>query len=145
MASPGCPTCTPVQPRLLNQAFLSIPYPDTQRHVHGGASRSRLVPNQTAPQRSTASLPFWSYPLPEMWPSLNVSLEDAWDLRGFQGGTVVKNPSTYQCRRLGFNAGSGRSPGEGNGNPLQCSCLWVPIDRGGNGLQSMGLQRVGHN
>ena len=26
--------------------------------------------------------------------------------------------------------GSGRSPGEGNGNPLQCSCLENPVDRG---------------
>ena len=26
--------------------------------------------------------------------------------------------------------GSGRSPGEGNGNPLQCSCLGNPMDRG---------------
>ena len=26
--------------------------------------------------------------------------------------------------------GSGRSPGEGNGNPLQCSCLRNPMDRG---------------
>ena len=26
--------------------------------------------------------------------------------------------------------GSGRSPGEGNGNPLQCFCLENPMDRG---------------
>ena len=26
--------------------------------------------------------------------------------------------------------GLGRSPGEGNGNPLQCSCLGSPMDRG---------------
>ena len=35
-----------------------------------------------------------------------------------------------------------RSPGEGNGNPLQYSRLGNPIDRGLAGLQSMGLQRV---
>ena len=40
--------------------------------------------------------------------------------------------------------GSGRSPGEGNGYPLQCSCLENSMDRGA-WLQSMGLQRVGHN
>ena len=34
-------------------------------------------------------------------------------------------------------SGSGRSPGEGNGNPLQYSCLENPIDRGAGGLQSM--------
>ena len=37
--------------------------------------------------------------------------------------------------------GSGRSPGGGNGNPLQCSCLENPMDRGA-WLQSMGAQRV---
>ena len=36
--------------------------------------------------------------------------------------------------------GSGRSPGGGHDNPLQCSCL----DRGAEGLQSMGSQRVGY-
>ena len=35
---------------------------------------------------------------------------------------------------------SGRSPGEGNGNPLQYSCLENPMDRGACRLQSMGSQ-----
>ena len=39
--------------------------------------------------------------------------------------------------------GLGRSPGEGNGSPLQYSCLGNPMDREEpGGLQSMGLQRV---
>ena len=42
---------------------------------------------------------------------------------------------------LGSILGSGRSPGEGNGNRLQYSCLENPMDR----LQSKGLQRVGHD
>ena len=33
-------------------------------------------------------------------------------------------------RDVGFILGSGRSPGEGNGNPLQCSCLENPRDGG---------------
>ena len=42
--------------------------------------------------------------------------------------------------------GLGRSPGEGNGNPLQYSFLENPMDRGTwRGLQSMGSQRVRHN
>ena len=41
--------------------------------------------------------------------------------------------------------GSGRFSGEGNGNPLQYSCLRNPIDRESGGLQSMGSQRVVHN
>ena len=41
---------------------------------------------------------------------------------------------------------SGRSPGEGNGNPLQYSCLENPMNRGVlKAKQSMGSQRVGHN
>ena len=35
--------------------------------------------------------------------------------------------------------------GEGNGNPLQYSCLENPMDRGPGGLQSMGSQRVRHD
>ena len=38
--------------------------------------------------------------------------------------------------------GSGRSPGEGNGNGLQCSCLENPMNRGAWWLQSRGSQRV---
>ena len=41
--------------------------------------------------------------------------------------------------------GAGLSSGEGNGDPLQCSCLENPMDRGAWGLQSMELQRVGHD
>ena len=40
--------------------------------------------------------------------------------------------------------GLGRSPGKGNGNPLQCSCLENSMDREAP-LSSMGLQRVGHS
>ena len=39
--------------------------------------------------------------------------------------------------------GSGRSPGEGNGNPLQYSCLEDPMDRGAGGLQSLESKFVG--
>ena len=38
-----------------------------------------------------------------------------------------------------------RSPGEGNGNPLQYSCLENPMEEEPGGLHPMGLQRVGHN
>ena len=50
----------------------------------------------------------------------------------FPGGTVVKNPpaSTGDTRDAGSIPGSGRSPGVGNGNPLQYSCLGNPMDGG---------------
>ena len=45
---------------------------------------------------------------------------------------VVKNPpaSTGDIRDMGSIPGLGRSPGEGNGTPLQYSCLENPMDRG---------------
>ena len=45
----------------------------------------------------------------------------------------------------GLIPGLGRSPREGNGNPLQYSCLGNPMDRGAGGLESMGSQRVRQN
>jgi len=45
---------------------------------------------------------------------------------------VVNNPfaSSGDARDLGLIPGFERFPGEGNGNPLQYSCLGNPIDRG---------------
>ena len=44
---------------------------------------------------------------------------------------VVKNPpaNVGVTRDLSYTPGSGRSPGDGNGNPLQYSCLENPMDR----------------
>ena len=46
-------------------------------------------------------------------------------------GSVVKNPSanTRDVRDMDSIPGSRRSPGGGNGNPLQYSCLENPMDR----------------
>ena len=46
----------------------------------------------------------------------------------FPGGSAVKNLPA-NARDSGLIPGSGRSPGEGNGNPLQHSCLGNPMDR----------------
>ena len=48
---------------------------------------------------------------------------------GFPGGSESKE-STCNAGELGLIPGSGRSPGEGKGKPLQCSCLENPMDRG---------------
>ena len=50
-------------------------------------------------------------------------------LLGFPGGSVVKN-LTASADDIHSIPGSGRSPGEGNGNPLQFSCLGNPMDIG---------------
>ena len=47
----------------------------------------------------------------------------------FPGGSDSK-ASVCSARDLGSIPRSGRSPGEGNGNPLQYSCLENPTDRG---------------
>ena len=47
---------------------------------------------------------------------------------GFPGGSVVKNLSAVQ--EMSSIPGSGRFPEEGNGNPLQYSCLENPMVRG---------------
>ena len=44
---------------------------------------------------------------------------------------------------MGLIPESGRSPGEGNGSPLQYSCLENLMQTGG--LESMGSQRIGHH
>ena len=41
--------------------------------------------------------------------------------------------------------GSGRSPGEGNGNPLQYSCLENPMDKGAWPATVHGVARVRYN
>ena len=48
---------------------------------------------------------------------------------GFPGGSEVKE-SAYNVGDPGSIPGSERSPGEGNGNPLQYSCLENPMDGG---------------
>ena len=60
---------------------------------------------------------------------------------GFSGGSDSKE-SACKAGHTRLIPGSGRSPGEGNGNPLQYSCLENPMDRG---LQSTGSQRFGHD
>ena len=53
------------------------------------------------------------------------------DFMGFPGDSVVKNPpaNSGDAEDMGLIPVLGRSPGEGNGNPLQCSCLKNFMDR----------------
>ena len=58
---------------------------------------------------------------------------------GFPGGAEVRKPSANagDARDAGLIPGSGRSPGVGNGNPLQYSCPENSMDR-------RALQATGH-
>ena len=60
----------------------------------------------------------------------------------FPGGSDGR-ASACNARDPGSIPGLGRSPGGGNGNPLQYSCLGNPMEP--DRLQFIGLQRVGHN
>ena len=52
--------------------------------------------------------------------------------KGFPGDAVVRNPPANVGDRSVSDSipGSGRSPGDGNGNPVRYSCLENPMDRG---------------
>ena len=70
----------------------------------------------------------------------------------FPGGSEVKNPCSWVSKESlchagdpGSIPGSGRSLAEGNGSPLQCSCLENLMDREAWQAIVHGLPRVGHN
>ena len=63
---------------------------------------------------------------------------------GFPGSTVVKNLPA-DVGDTSSISGSGRAPGEGNGNLLQYSSWEIPRTEEPGGLQSTGSQRVGHD
>ena len=58
---------------------------------------------------------------------------------GFSGGSVIENPPASAGEESSVSC-AGRSAGEGNGHPLQYSCLQSPVEL--VLLQIMGLQRV---
>ena len=60
---------------------------------------------------------------------------------GCPGGSDGKE-SACNAGDLGSIPGLGRSPGEGNGNPLQCSCLENPMDRGAWQGTAHGVTKV---
>ena len=62
-------------------------------------------------------------------------------VRASQVVLVVKNPpfNAGGIRDTGLTPGLGRSPGGGNGNPLQYSCLGKPMDRGAQQVTVHGV------
>ena len=73
--------------------------------------------------------------------------DEGGSLEASQVAQLVKNPPAcrVEIRDVGLIPGLGRSPGEGNGNPHQYSCLENPWTEEPGRLQSTGSQRVGHN
>ena len=62
-------------------------------------------------------------------------------IQGFPGGSDGKEPAC-SAGDLGSIPGSGRFPGEGNGNPLQCSCLENPMDAGAWSATVHGVAKI---
>ena len=60
-------------------------------------------------------------------------------------GSLVSKESACSERDLGSVPGSGRSPGEGKGNPFQYSCLENPMARGAWWATTHGITRVRHD
>ena len=63
---------------------------------------------------------------------------------GFPYSSVGKE-SACNAGDPGLIPGSGRSPGEGNGNPLEYSCLENFMDRGAWRATDHGVTRIGHD
>ena len=70
-------------------------------------------------------------------------LSEKWQpcYQGSSSGSAIKSPSA-SVGDMSSIPESGRSPGEGNGNPLQYSCLGNPMDRGAWRATVMRSQRV---
>ena len=58
----------------------------------------------------------------------------------FPGGSVIKNPAA-NTGDMDLIPGLGRFPEEGNGNPLQYSCLGIPMDRGARQATAHGVTK----
>ena len=69
----------------------------------------------------------------DMYPELSAGLKELSAFIYQQGLPWWLSGSEFTCQCVGVTvliAGLGRSPGEGNGNPFQYSCLGNPMDRG---------------
>ena len=78
---------------------------------------------------------------------LPVQSQNTQTFGGSQVALVVENPPAKagDVRDSGLIPGSGRSPGEGHDKPLQSPCLENHMDRGTCRLQSVELERFGHD
>ena len=102
-----------------------------QTHVHQVSNvmqPSSVIPFSSCLQSFSASR---SFPMSPLFVLLIIAFNPQC-FRDFPGSSVVKNlpPSAKEIRDGGSIPGSGRSPGVGNGNPLQYFCLYNSMDKG---------------
>ena len=81
----------------------------------------------------------WSW-----WRGVN-AIKYIYILQEVSVSSSVGKESACNAGDLGSIPGLERSPGEGNGNPLQCSCLKNPMDRGAWQVRVHGVARVRHD
>ena len=96
-------------------------------------------------------------PIPISYWLITVAYNNSWYfigqvslLEGFPGGSEIKHlpavqETIYNAGDADSTPGLGRFPREGNGNPLQYSCLGNPMDRGAWQAAVHGITRVRHN
>ena len=101
---------------------------------------SYILSGHTTLPASTSVHQHRSSPLP----TYSVSVLGRGPMTCFSGGSDGK-ASVYNAGELGSISGLGRSSGEGNGNPLQYTCLENPMNEECDRLQSLGSQRVRHD
>ena len=82
--------------------------------------------------------------LPRSCPSYKILIIESCCFWSGVPGISVGKESSCSTGDLSLISGSGRSPGEGNGNPLQYSCLENPVDRTWQSIVH-GVARVGHD
>ena len=111
-----------------------------------GRGETLSVADSASPGLASAQTQTFSWTWANGFPSLSVDFSSGkWDAKvlmsspGFPGGSVSKE-SACNSGDLGLIPGLGRSPGEGNGNPLLYSCLGNPMDTG-----AWWVARAGHD
>ena len=80
-----------------------------------------------------------------VWPLSQMNINDYFSFRSVKNAVAQWYRLCIQCIRCksrGFDPWVRRSPGEGNGNPLQYSCLENPMDRGPWSAAVQGIARV---
>ena len=96
---------------------------------NGMATHSSILAWRSPSTEEPDGLQFWGHKALDMTEQLNTAHIYIYVSEGFPGGSEVKASASNE-RDPSSIPGLGRSPGEGNGNPLQYSCLENPMDRG---------------
>ena len=121
--------------------------------MHGTPHRQHLTPSSMPTSCPFITKAFF-YPRCEWQPSCLKShrsfnffpVTPSMHIRtSFPGSSVTGKESACSVGDPGSIPGSGRSPGEGDGSPLQYSCLENLMDRGAWWATAHGVARVGHD